>query len=111
VSKFYELPLIPVFALKRFFCANPVGTYVFLRLKNSGIIWALNDLQGLSNLSLFILLWLLVALSGVHPSYDRELLCPEPYLMEVLFNIGNLVLMIRLEFNGFTSRRGLRHKA
>jgi hypothetical protein len=57
------------------------------------------------------LLWLLVALSGVHPSYDRELLCFEPYLLEILFNIGNLVLMIRSEFNGFTSKRGLRHKA
>jgi hypothetical protein len=60
------------------------------------MIWALNDLRGLSDISLFILLWLLLALSSVHPSYDRELLCPEPYLLEVIFNMKNLVLMTRL---------------
>ncbi|MGB6376260.1 MAG: hypothetical protein WBG24_06005 [Syntrophobacteria bacterium] len=58
----------------------------------------------MSDISLFILLWLLAALSGVHPSYDRELLCSEPYLMEVIFNRENLVFMARSEFNGFTGK-------
>jgi hypothetical protein len=69
------------------------------------MIWALNDLRGLSDISLFILLWLLLALSSVHPSYDRELLCPEPYLLEVIFNMKNLVLMTRLDRIGHSAWR------
>jgi len=74
---------------------------IFLRLKNSGIIYALHDLRGFSTINLLILLWLRVALSGVHPSFHRDQLRHEPYLKEVIVDMKNLVLNTRSEFKGF----------
>jgi hypothetical protein len=50
------------------------------------------------------LLGLLVALSGVRPSFLRDQLGPHPHLKEVMVNMKNLILMTRSEFNGITDK-------